>query len=750
MDISITKRSGQTEKYDISKIHKVIENAIVGIKNVSLSEIEINAKINFREGISTKEIHKALVESAANLISENSPEYQWVAGNLLNFSLRKDVWGGKNPPKLYDFITAMIGKNIYSKDLLSFSKKEMDKLDEYMDHKRDFLLAYAGIRQMCDKYLLQNRTTKEIYETPQFAYMCMAMAAFKNYSNKTRIDKVCKFYDSVSLQKVNIPTPVLGKLRGNSKSYASCCLIDVGDSTDSILASISAVGKATANSYGIGVNIGRIRSAGSPIRGGETSHVGVIPFLKVFESQVKAWHQGGIRGGSGTVTLPFFHYEVEDVIVLKNNAGTDDNRVRKLDYAVSFSKLFYSRVIEDKTITLFNPNEVQDVCNAFGFAEFDELYVNAENNPNIKIKKVIPARKLFSLFVKERVETGRIYVLNIDHVNSHGCWIDQVVQTNLCTEVVQPMIPINDLNDPHGEIGVCILSAINILNITDWQDLKRNCRILVEYLDEIIDHQDYFNKAAQNFAQKRRSLGIGVTNLAAWLAKNGILYSDSKACELVNEWMERFQYYLLEASNDLAKEKGACEKFHRCKYSNGLFPIDTYNKNVDSIVSPVLKMDWAKLRKDIQDFGLRHSSLSAFMPVESSSVIQSSTNGIEPIRSKVTFKTSKTGTLPVVAPGLREFGDNYDLAFNFKDNIGFLNIQAVIQKWIDMAISGNTYYNYTHYEGGRLPDSKIMKEILYAYKMGIFSLYYCNTSVGDHDQSLDVKEDSCVDGVCKL
>jgi ribonucleoside-diphosphate reductase alpha chain len=538
-------------------------------------------------------------------------------------------------------------------------------------------------------------------------------------------------------------------LRTNSKSYASCCLIGVEDNKESITASGTAVSIATASRCGIGIDVSKIRAIGSPVNNGEVVHTGIIPFLKIFEASVKAWQQNGLRGGSATTNIQWWHYEIDDIVVLKNNAGTDDNRVRKLDYTVGMSKLFYDRVIKNEDLTLFSPHEVPHLYEAWGTSKFNKVYEECEVDRKIKIKKKISARKLFSLIVKERVETGRIYILNVDTANEHSSWLDKITMSNLCTEVIHPTIPLNDYHDPDAEIGMCILSAINMLEIKDWKDLEKTTDLIVRFLEEIIDIQTYFNKAAENFAKKRRSLGIGITNLAAFFAKNEVSYDSKQALSLLDEYMEHFQYYLLKSSLNLAKERGRCEKYEHTKYAKGILPIDTYKKNVDNICKRKLDLDWEVLRKEIKEHGLRHSTLSCCMPCESSSVIQSSTNGVEPVRSLMTYKTSKMGKLPVLVPGIGKFDSNYELAYNFKDNTGIINVNAVIQKYIDMAISTNIYYNYSHYENNVLPDAKVMKELMYAYSMGLISLYYNNTDDGDKEQSTN-KEADCSSGACKL
>lgn len=751
MQISVKKRDGSSEKFNIDKIHKVINWAIAGLDGVSLSEIEINAKLNMKQDISSGEIHQGLIEAAANLISLDKPNYQYVASRLLNFQLRKDVWGGKVAPRLIDLVHSGVRKEVYDKSILTlYTNDELNKIGEFIDHERDFNFTYSGLKQLCDKYLIKNRITGEIFETPQFAYALIAAYTFANYPKDIRLNYIKKFYDATSRHKINLPTPIMAGVRSTSKGYASCCLIGVDDTKESITASGTAISLATASRCGIGIDVSRIRAIGTSVNGGSVVHTGLIPFLKIYEASVKAWQQNSIRGGSATVNLMWWHYEIEDVVVLKNNAGTDDNRVRKLDYTIGMSKLFYDRVIKNEDVTLFSPHEVPELFAAWGTNKFNKLYEECEANKKIKTKKKISARKLFSLIIKERVETGRIYILNVDSANEHGAWLDQVTMSNLCTEVIHPYVPLRDFHDSDAEIGMCILSAVNMLEIKNWQDLEKTCELIVRFLDEIIDVQDYFNTAAANFAKKRRSLGIGITNLAAYLAKHELKYTTKAALTVIDEWMEHFQYYLLKASVQLAKEKGKCEKFDKTKYSKGILPIDTYKKNVNEIIKRKLSLPWEELREEIKTHGLRHSTLTAVMPCESSSVIQSSTNGIEPVRSLITYKVSKMGKLPVLVPGIGKYDQNYELAFSLEDNTGLININAVIQKYIDMAISTNLYYNYSHYTDHILPDSKVMKEIMYAYSMGLISLYYNNTDDGDKEQVIENKEADCSSGACKL
>jgi len=757
MNMNIVKRTGETVPFDVERIHRVVGWAVNDIKGVTASDIEINAKLQMKEGITTREIHNVLIDSAVNLISLQSPNYQYVASRLLSYQLRKDVWGGKNPPKLVDFVNKNVHENdVYDEDILMlYTDKEINKLDEYVDHSRDNNFTYAGIRQLCDKYLIQDRSETKIYETPQFAYMIIAMVCFGQYEGPARISYVKKAYDYFSKFKINLPTPLMAGVRSKVRQYASCCLIDIDDTLPSIFSSSTAAGYATGSRYGIGLNIGRIRPINSPIRNGEVVHTGVIPFLKLMESTVKSCHQNGIRGGSATVNFPFWHYEAEDMLVLKNNSGTDDNRVRKLDYCIQFSELFYKRFLKNEDITLFSPHEAKELYDAFGHENFDELYEQYERKTSLKFKKTIKARKLMSLFIKERVETGRIYFMNIDHCNQRSSWDDDIKMTNLCVEVLHPTKPLQHPDDKNAEIGICILSAINVLEIQSDAEMEKVCDIIVRILDQLIDYQDYFLPAAENFTKNRRSLGIGITNFAAYLAKQGVKYTDDEAPNVADELMEKVQYYLLSSSCDLSSEKGRCPKFNKTKYSQGWLPIDSYKKEIDEFVTRKNSMDWEGLRARIKEFGLRHSTVSAIMPCESSSVIQCSTNGIEPIRSYITYKKSKARTLPVIVPNYTSYKNKYTLAYEMEDNTGLIKIVGALQKWVDMSISANMYYNYAHYENGALPDSKVIKEILLAYKLGWRTGYYNNTDDGDkqsfnEEEQNDNNDDGCESGACAL
>jgi len=742
--MQVTKTSGEKEDFSVEKIHKVVQWATKDINGVSFSDICMNANLSLYDGISSSEIHQILIKSANDLISESAPNYQYVAARLLNMQLRKRVWGyGDQPTDFLLFLQRNVDNGVYDPVILTkWSDAQIDSLGKYINHGRDDLFTYAGLQQLIDKYLVKNRSTDAIYETPQFAYMAISMCLFDS------ITEVKKAYDCYSTFKINLPTPIMAGVRTNIRQFASCVLVDVDDNLDAIFSSIHAVGKYTARRAGIGLNIGRMRPINSPIRGGEVIHTGLIPYLKNFESAVKSTSQNGLRGGSATVHVPFWHYEIEDIMVLKNNAGTDDNRVRKLDYSIQFSKIFYDRLISNEDITLFSPYEAKGLYEAFGDNKrFEELYLKYENARSLKFKKKVPARKIAEIFARERLETGRIYSMNIDSANEHGSWDTPVYMSNLCQEIIHPTKPINSINDPEGEIGICILSALNLLELTSEKDIEDACRMAVRTLEAVIDYQDYPVLAGENFTKNRRSLGVGITNLAGFLAKNKLSYGDKEALELVHETMEQIQWNLINASCELAEEKGACKKFNETKYSKGLLPIDWYKKSVDKLVKPSYNMDWENLRKRVKEHGLRHSTLSAIMPCESSSVIQNSTNGIEPVRSLLIHKKAKNGVLKQLVPNYRTRKNYYTLAWEMTDNIAIMNTAAVIQKFVDMSMSTNLYYNYSHYEDGNIPLSVLIKDQIYGYKYGLKNFYYANTPDGDGETE---KGMNCDSGACAI
>ena len=731
----VLKRDGHSEQLNLDKVHKMTEEACEGLAGVSASQVEINSGIQFYDGIRTREIQEILVRSASDLIDLDAPNYQYVAARLLLFGLYKQVFGYWKDgfPSVVDHLKSGSEKGIYDKDLIdSYTQEEWVKINSWIDHDRDLLFTYAGLRQVVDKYLVQDRSTGEVYESPQFMYMLIAVTIFSKYPQETRLDYVKRYYQAISKHKINIPTPIMAGVRTPIRQFASCVLVDIDDTLDSIFSSDMAIGKYVAQRAGIGINAGRIRGINSKIRGGEVQHTGVVPFLKKFEATVRCCTQNGIRGGSATVHFPIWHQEIQDIIVLKNNKGTEDNRVRKLDYSIQISKLFYERFIENKEITLFSPHDVPNLYDSFGTELFDELYCSYESDESIpKIR--VGAQELILNILKERAETGRIYIMNIDHCNSHSSFKDKVNMSNLCQEITLPTDPINHIDDKDGEIALCILSAINIGKIRNLDEMEELCDLSVRGLEELIDYQDYPVAAAEIATKARRSLGVGFIGLAHYLAKNNVKYSDPEALSLVHDITEAFQYYLLKSSSEIAKEKGACSGFKNTKYSNGIFPIDTYKKDVDELVPNNLKYDWNSLRNHVQEFGLRHSTLSAQMPSESSSVVSNATNGIEPPRGFLSIKKSKKGPLKQIVPSYGTLKNNYTLLWDMMSNEGYINIVAVMQKFFDQAISGNWSYNPVNYPNSEVPVSVMAQDLLTTYKYGWKTSYYQNT----HDMKTD-------------
>ena len=740
---TVVKRDGTTESLNLDKVHKMVELACKDLAGVSESQVEMNANLQFFDGISTDDIQEILIRSANDLISLDAPNYQFVAARLLLFSLRKSVYDSHpdDHPTVYTQVQRGVDWGVYDKDLLNYySEDEWNVLDGFIDHDRDYLFTYAGLRQVTDKYLVQDRSSGRIYETPQFMYMLIAATLFAQYPTETRINYVRRYYDAISRHKVNIPTPIMGGVRTPLRQFASCVLIDSDDSLNSIFSSDMAIGKYVAQRAGIGINAGRIRGINSKIRGGEVAHTGVVPFLKKFESTVRCCTQNGIRGGSATVHFPIWHQEIEDIIVLKNNKGTEDNRVRKLDYSIQISKLFYERFIRDEEISLFSPHDVPGLSDAFGTDGFDDLYQRYESNGNIP-RKTVKAQELILDLLKERAETGRLYIMNIDHCNEHSSFKDKVWMSNLCQEITLPTKPLNHIDDPEGEIALCILSAINVGKIHKLSEMEELCDLSVRALEELIDYQEYPVVAAERSTKARRSLGIGFIGLAHYLARKGEHYDDPGAWTAVHELTEAFQYYLLKSSNEVAKEKGACEYFDRTKYSDGILPIDTYKKDVDDIVPNELAYDWESLRTSITTHGLRHSTLSAQMPSESSSVVSNATNGIEPPRAFLSIKKSKKGVLKQIVPQYTTLKNNYTLLWEMPDNSGYIKIVSVMQKFFDQAISGNWSYNPENYPDNEVPVSVMAQDFLTTYKYGWKTSYYQNTyDIKTDEYKEDVKE----------
>ncbi|EHZ5313797.1 ribonucleoside-diphosphate reductase subunit alpha [Salmonella enterica subsp. enterica serovar Dublin] len=755
----VTKRDGRTERINLDKIHRVLDWAAEGLNNVSVSQVELRSHIQFYDGIKTSDIHETIIKAAADLISRDAPDYQYLAARLAIFHLRKKAFGQFEPPALYHHVVKMVELGKYDNHLLEdYTEEEFKQMDSFIVHDRDMTFSYAAVKQLEGKYLVQNRVTGEIYESAQFLYILVAACLFSNYPRETRLDYVKRFYDAVSTFKISLPTPIMSGVRTPTRQFSSCVLIECGDSLDSINATSSAIVKYVSQRAGIGINAGRIRALGSPIRGGEAFHTGCIPFYKHFQTAVKSCSQGGVRGGAATLFYPMWHLEVESLLVLKNNRGVEGNRVRHMDYGVQINKLMYTRLLKGGDITLFSPSDVPGLYDAF-FAdqdEFERLYVKYENDDSIR-KQRVKAVELFSLMMQERASTGRIYIQNVDHCNTHSPFdpvVAPVRQSNLCLEIALPTKPLNDVNDENGEIALCTLSAFNLGAIKTLDELEELAILAVRALDALLDYQDYPIPAAKRGAMGRRTLGIGVINFAYWLAKNGKRYSDGSANNLTHKTFEAIQYYLLKASNELAKEQGACPWFNETTYAKGILPIDTYKKDLDAIVNEPLHYDWEQLRESIKTHGLRNSTLSALMPSETSSQISNATNGIEPPRGYVSIKASKDGILRQVVPDYEHLKDAYELLWEMPNNDGYLQLVGIMQKFIDQSISANTNYDPSRFPSGKVPMQQLLKDLLTAYKFGVKTLYYQNTRDGAEDTQDDlapsIQDDGCESGACKI
>lgn len=765
--IMVTKRDGRKEPLDLEKIHRVLTWAAEGL-NVSVSQVELQAQLQFDEGVATSQIHETLIKTAGDLISEEYPDYQFFAGILSMYHLRKRVYGQFEAPALLDHVKKLVGMGLYDKSLIEdYTDEDFNEMDTWIEHSRDMKFTYAAAKQMEGKYLVQNRVTKTVYETPQFLYMLCAACLFSAYPKETRMGYIRRFYDATSTFKISLPTPIMGGVRTPTRQFSSCVLIETGDSLDSINAASSAIVKYVSQRAGIGLNAGAIRGLGSPIRGGENFHTGCIPFFKYFQAAVKSCSQGGMRGGAATVFYPIWHWEVESLLVLKNNRGVEENRVRQMDYACQFNKLMYERLTKNGNITLFSPSDVPGLYESFyeDQEKFEELYLKYEQDPSIR-KKSVKAIDLFAVFAQERASTGRIYLQNVDHCNTHSPFNPKkapIRQSNLCLEIALPTRPMNDINDGSGEIALCTLSAFNLGAITDLSELEELADLAVRALDALLDYQDYPIKNAEIAAKARRSLGVGVINYAYWLAKNGVKYSDGSANELTHKTFEAMQYYLLKASNNLAKERGACSWFSDTTYSDGVLPIDTYKKTIDKFADFKMEMDWESLRKDILEHGLRNSTLTAMMPSETSSQISNATNGIEPPRGLISVKSSKDGIMKQVVPEFERLRDVYETLWQMPNNAGYLQLVAIMQKFVDQTISANTNYDPSKFASGKVPMKQILGDLLTAYSYGIKTLYYHNTRDGQSDaqgdltpkdkKSVEVVEqvdDGCEGGACKI
>ncbi|WP_368164064.1 class 1a ribonucleoside-diphosphate reductase subunit alpha [Aeromonas sp. R6-2] len=755
MNLLVTKRDGNKEPIDLDKIHRVLDWAAEGLDNVSVSQVELKSHIQFYDGIRTSDIHETIIKAAADLISQESPDYQFMAARLAIFHLRKKAYGQFEPPHLYSHVAKLVDMGKYDKHLLEdYTQAEFEELNAHLDHWRDMTFSYAAVKQLEGKYLVQNRVTGEIYESPQFLYILVAACLFSKYPKDTRLDYIKRFYDAVSTFKISLPTPIMSGVRTPTRQFSSCVLIECDDSLDSINATASAIVRYVSQRAGIGINAGRIRGLGSPIRGGEAFHTGCIPFYKYFQTAVKCCSQGGVRGGAATLFYPLWHIEVESLLVLKNNRGVEENRVRHMDYGVQLNKLMYQRLIKGGDITLFSPSDAPGLYDAF-FADqekFEALYVKYEQDPGIR-KKTLKAVDLFSLMMQERAGTGRIYIQNVDHCNTHSPFdpsVAPVRQSNLCLEIALPTKPLNNIDDESGEIALCTLSAFNLGAIEKLDDLEEMADLAVRALDALLDYQDYPIAAARKGSMNRRTLGIGVINYAYYLAKNGARYSDGSGLALTHRTFEAIQYYLLKASVGLAREFGPCPAFNETTYAQGILPIDTYKADLDTLCNEPLHYDWEALREEIRTVGLRNSTLTALMPSETSSQISNATNGIEPPRGLVSVKASKDGILKQVVPEYSRLKDQYELLWQQPSVDGYLQLVGIMQKFVDQAISANTNYDPARFEGSKVPMKQLLKDLLTAYKYGVKTLYYHNTRDGADDTQTDLQDDGCASGACKI
>ena len=744
--ISVTKRDGSTQPFNLDKVHKVLEWAVEGITNVSMSQIELKANIQLYDKIPAYDIHELLIKSAAELISEDTPNYQFVAARLISYKMRKEAYGQYNPPRLCEIIQRNVDLGVYDKEILKlYSMEELAELNDYIKHDRDDNFTYAGMEQFRGKYLVQDRRTKQIYETPQVLYMMIAATLFSGYKDE-RMKYVKEYYDAISQFYISLPTPIMAGVRTPTRQFSSCVLIESGDSLDSINATATSIVRYISKKAGIGIGAGSIRAIGAKIGDGSVVHTGLIPFLKYFQSAVKSCSQGGVRGGAATVYLPVWHYEFEDLVVLKNNKGTEETRVRHMDYAFQFNRLMYERLLEGGNITFFDPNDVPGLYDAF-FSDqdlFQELYEKYERAHSIR-KKSLPAIDVFQMFLTERKDTGRIYLMNVDHANEHGAFDEKkapIRMSNLCCEIDLPTGPLESYDDHTGEISLCTLSAINWGLINEPHEFEKYCNLSVRALDELLDYQSYPIAAAEKGTKDRRPLGIGIINLAYFLAKRDLKYDES-AYKIVDEYAEAWSYYLIKASADLAVEKGACLLNNQTKYARGKLPNDTYKRAINNLIKHEERLPWAELRKQLIESGIRNSTLMALMPAETSAQISNSTNGIEPPRALVSYKQSKDGVMAQVVPGFYHLKNKYDLLWDQTSPQGYLAICGILQKYIDQGISVNTSYNPEHYEDNKIPMSEMITDLVTAYKYGLKQLYYFNTFDGAgeiEDEPIEINE----------
>lgn len=728
-DIVVQKRNGTSEPFNAEKIHRVIENACAGITGVSVSDVVMAARLTFFSGMTTTEIHRALTKAAADLITEASPNYQYVAGRLLAYDMRKMAWGGMNPPRLFDHIKKMVDLGLYTEELLTnYDEKTWNKLNEIIDHSRDLKMSHIGVSEYMTKYSVRDRSLNEVVplETPQITYMLIAAIMC---SDTKSVRDIKSYYNDISNHNISLPTPIMAGLRTQVKQFSSCVLIECDDSLDSISATSASIIKYVSKKAGIGVCTSAIRAEGSKVSNGEIKHTGVIPFYRLFESSVKSCSQGGVRGGAATLYTSLWHLEIEDILVLKNNKGTPDTRVRKLDYGIQINDFLYDRLVKGGNITLFSPHDVRDMYEAFfaDKAKFAELYEKYEADPSIR-KKTVSAQELFTKLMMERKDTGRIYIFNVDNVNDHSSFMEPIRMSNLCAEITLPTAPLTHLYDENGRIALCTLSAMNLGNIRSLDDIEGWMYNAVKGLDTLLEYQSYPLPAAENSTLDYRPLGIGVINLAYYLAKNGVKYGEDEANQLLHDTFEAIQYYGIKASVQLAKERGPCRRWKETKYGQGLLPIDHYNKNVDALVKPNYKLDWEWLRNEVLTHGIRNATITALMPAESSAKISNSTNGVEPVRALITVKGNKSNISKQVVPEIVKLKNKYDMLWDMKSMAGIIKTMAVIQKFVDQSISTNLSYNPAHWPDGKISVSAMLKDLLLCNKFGIKTLYYHNTN----------------------
>jgi len=754
--ITVVKRNGEKVPLDISKIQRQVAHACNGIDGVSPSMVEIKAQIELHDGMTTKTIDELLLKAMVDLIDEtenpeiNNVNYQYVAGRQRVSMLRKEVYGSYTPPKLYDIVKRNVELGMYTSELLDwYTEDEWNIIDLFIDHAKDESYTYAAIAQLCEKYLVQNRATNTIYETPQVRYAVASATAFHGEPQDKRLKYVKEYYECASDGHFTLATPVLAGLGTTTKQFSSCVLISSDDTLDSIFAAGEMMAKYASKRAGIGLEIGRIRPLGAPIRNGEIKHTGLIPFLKKWFADLRSCSQGGIRNASCTVTFPLWHYQFEDLIVLKNNQGTDETRVRQMDYSVVVNKMFWNRYKNKQTITLFDPAEVPDLYMAYyrSTEEFEQLYLNYEKHPTIK-KKVVSADEIFkNQILKERTDTGRIYLVNVDNVIAQGPFdttTDPIYQSNLCQEILLPTRPFQRIEDPEGRIALCTLGSINWGAFRNPQEMRKACRVLVRSLSNLLNYQDFLSVQSKLANEDFEPLGVGITNLAFWHARRSYKYGTAEALAEVKRWMEHQAYYLTETSVELAQERGACKRSEYTYYGKGVFPWERRSAGVDELTDFTPSMDWEPLRERMKTYGIRNATLMAVAPVESSSVVLNSTNGIEMPMELISVKESKAGSFVQVVPDYRRLKNRYQLMWDQTDCVDYLKTSAVLAAYIDQSLSTNTFYNPAHFKDGKVPGTLIAKNLMLASKWGLKTMYYSLINKVGAKTSLNTQSDRLV------